>query len=150
MSRPKKSIRTPIPRRATPFTMPDTPELPHAPGGDDPSAVPPHNPGAPASEGSPTTSAKPREGRLSNGMIAGGVLLVPLLGVLVARGTDSEEATIAISLGLAPLLALVGGVTLGIRLGRSVVGKALLAVGLTLAFLVGTETLLVAGCTWGR
>ena len=86
-----------------------------------------------------------------NALIAGAVLLLPLVTLLVAAplklGNDIE---MIIALIGAPVIALIGGIALGIRLGTSVVRKILLALALPPILLVVTEVILLAGCSMIR
>ena len=86
-----------------------------------------------------------------NALIAGAVLLLPLVTLLVAAplklGTDIE---MIIALIGAPVIALIGGIALGIRVGNSVALKVTLALVFPPMLLVITEVLLFAGCTMLR
>lgn len=86
-----------------------------------------------------------------NALIAGAVLLLPLVTLLVAAplklGTDIE---MIIALIGAPVIALIGGIALGIRVGDSVALKVTLALVFPPMLLVITEVILFAGCTMLR
>lgn len=116
--------------------------------GADPDAPAGHEPGCPAFGDSPDVPTDPPRNRLSSGWIVAGALLLPLISLLVALWGDFDAAIMVISLILTPLLSLVAGMKLGVRLARSTSGKVLLGAGLSLLLLVGAESLLLAGCTW--
>lgn len=86
-----------------------------------------------------------------NALIAGAVLLLPLVTLLVAAplklGNDFE---MIIALIGAPVIALIGGIALGIRVGDSVALKVTLALVFPPMLLVITEVILFAGCTMLR
>lgn len=86
-----------------------------------------------------------------NALIAGAVLLLPLVTLLVAAplklGNDIE---MIIALIGAPVIALIGGIALGIRVGDSVALKITLALVFPPMLLVITEVILFAGCAMLR
>jgi uncharacterized paraquat-inducible protein A len=86
-----------------------------------------------------------------NALIAGAILVLPLITLLVAHalfpGADVDPI---IALKVAPVMALIGGIVLGVRLGNSVERKILLAVALPPVLLVGADVILFAGCTMLR
>ena len=86
-----------------------------------------------------------------NALIAGAVLLLPLVTLLVAHPLlPKPDVDMIIASGMAPVMAIMGGIVLAIRLGNSVVRKVLLAVVLPPVLLVGAEVILFAGCTMLR
>ncbi len=86
-----------------------------------------------------------------NALIAGAVLLLPLVTLLVVSplfpGADVDPI---IALGMAPVMALMGGIALGIRVGDSVALKITLALVFPPMLLVITEVILFAGCAMLR
>lgn len=82
-----------------------------------------------------------------NALIAGAVLLLPLVALLVTTPLFPEgEVGMIIALIGAPVIALIGGIALGIRVGDSVALKVTLALVFPPLLLVITEVILFAGC----
>lgn len=92
-------------------------------------------------------SPPPARNHRVTAIIIGGVLLLPLLALMMIR---TSEAPVNIALIGAPVLSLIGGIVLGIHLGRSVPAKIVLAIFLPVLLLVGSETLLGIGCSLGN
>ena len=74
-----------------------------------------------------------------------GVLLLPSLALLLIRTPD---AAFVIALIVTPALSLMGGILLGLRLGRSASGKLMLTMLTALALLICAETLLSLSCSF--
>jgi hypothetical protein len=92
-------------------------------------------------------SPPPARNHRVTALLVGGVLLLPLLALSVVR---VSEAPVFIALIGAPVLSLIGGIVLGIHLGRSVPAKIVLAILLPVLLLIGSETLLWIGCSTGH
>ena len=84
-----------------------------------------------------------RTARSRNTLSVAVVLLLPVLISLLFR---KSEVTIFTTLFVAPLLALSGGILMGLRLGRTPLTQAGWCVGLTIVLLVCSEALLSFGC----
>ena len=92
-------------------------------------------------------SPAPERNHRNTGLWGCGFLFLPVLALLAFRRID---AVLILGIWVAPPLSLIGGVVLGIRLGRSSMVRFGLALLLTLGLLIGSEGLLFLGCSLGH
>lgn len=111
----------------------------------DPSSPPPPSPTPEPSSPSPAELERPARSPWPFYVAAALVLLPGLFGI----SGNADAAAIGAFL-FAPAGALVAGILLGVRLGRTAATKTLLSIGLIVVCLVAAESVAAAGCAVGN